>query len=349
MDDNILKRDQVDILLTLVQKKEILNSVQSYRNSNPEKTPGKAEEFILLLSSLPRLEETLSFWRFRQDCEASELELCEDLHCLSSAVDGVQGSTEFKLLLSAIRDAGNFLNQSNAMGFKISDLHRFSFMKDGYKDKTLLQHLIRKLMDHERDFHAFDENLIDILEKCQKIDFIQVKKDIDLMKRECENSLKYILMENRKNTDMMEFIRQVMDIVAAIVKIEKLVNCKYKQFLKYMGLTSDDPKPEELFKVILDFCNEVNSIVNVLKKELEDSNKKKEAYTDSVDSPRVKQKQSFIDAQRPTVMNELQMALAKRNSTKIQQEENGKDEDELFRVLTSDFRQHQQKKRGTHL
>ena len=351
MDDEIVSRDQVDILLNLVQKKEMLTAVQTYKSSNPEEALGEAEDFLLVLASLPRLEETLSFWRFRQDCEASEMELCEDLHCLSSAIDAIQRSNQFKLLLSVIRDAGNYLNQSNAQGFKISDLYRFSFMKDGCKDKTLLQHLVGKLMAHDRAFLGFDESLIDVLEKCQRIDFDQVKKDIELMKGECENSLKYILLENRSNQDMMEFIRQVMDIVAAIVKIEQLVNYKYKQFIKYLGLTIDNPKPEDLFKIILDFCNEVNSTVSVLSRELEEESKKKQLSKDAVDSPKnnpnLRQKQSFIDAGRPTVMNELQQALAKRNTTKIQQKETENEEnDELFQVLASDFRQYQKKKRG---
>ena len=63
-----------------------------------------------------------------------------------------------------------------------------------------------------------------------------------------------------------------------------------------------------LDKIILDFCNEVNSTISVLPRELEEESKKKQLSKDAVDSPKnnpnLRQKQSFIDAGRPTLQFE---------------------------------------------
>ena len=321
MNDDVISRDQVDLLLQLIKpdndKKDVLSSVQVFKRDHPEVKLGEAEEFLLALGSTPRLEETLSFWRFRQDCEASEMELCEDLHCLSSGVDAVKKCQDLKLLLSIILEAGNFLNKSSAAAFKVTDLSKLSFMKDSHRDKSLLHHVVIKTLEVHDSFHKFEDNFVEMLEKCYKADYCQLKKDIEMMRSECENHLKYILVQNN-NSSNKEFIKQVMSIVAALVKIEELVMIKYDEFLQYLGYSTDKPQPSELFKALFDFCNEVNPIVEDILKEKQEKQKKE--MIDSVDSPikkssSIAKKQSVIEARRPTHMLELEQALQKRRST----------------------------------
>ena len=367
MDDKLIKRDQIDQLLKLCfpseedKKKakkgdtstinfaEDVKNIKQFKEANPNVNLEKPEKFLLLLASVTRLQDKLSFWRFRLDCEASEAELCKDLNLLSSAIDAVKDNKEFQLLLSMILQAGNYLNQTNVEGFSvIEDLRRLQGMKDNSKSHSLLYHLVMKCQESNSVFNGFDKDFSNFMFENSHLDLDQLRKDLDLMKTECSSSLKYIMLENRGHGDnyMMSFMREVTERVATIIKIEALVSAKYQQFLQWLGLPSDKYKPRETFQSILDFCNEVNEVIEQLKEG------KKKKLGDEVDSVRKtsnrKHKPSVFQADRPTVLLELQQALNKRRSVEdvnmnkeVTKDSNDNDdgtEDELFKCLTSDFK-----------
>ena len=198
MDDNLIKRDQVDQLLNLLGHEEDVAAVANFKSSNPDTALNKAEAFLLFIGTFPRLKEKLIFWRFRQDCEASEEDFCEDLQHLSKMIDSVRSNRDFKTILGAVLKAGNFLNSAHVKGFSVlSDLQKLSFLKDRFKEKTVLYHIIHKILNMTPTFTLNDEELNSNLTSVSNTDYDGVKKDLELMRGECTSSLMFLLSEKK--------------------------------------------------------------------------------------------------------------------------------------------------------
>ena len=357
MDNKKIKRDQVDQLLKIFEHEENVIAVEEFKSSNPDVELNKAESFLLLIGTLPRLKEKLIFWRFKQDCEASEEDICEELKHLTVMIDSVKSSQDLKTFFGAVLKAGNFLNYSQAHGFSIlDDLEKLSLMKDRYKEKTVLYYVVQKIIAVTPDFALNNEELISSLASVSNTDYDGVKKDLETMKKECSSSLKFLLSEkkiNKGKAEMLKFMKSVMERVEAITKIEDLVKHKYQQFLDWLEVSGGGirHKPSDVAKVLLCLCNDVNSVLEEIKKENEEKKRKESLMV--MQRPPSRIKKHSVAGKIPEgsdIMSELQQKLNRRQtrddfhvdeidnmdgSNKYEQEE---DENvELLRVLRNDF------------
>ena len=149
---------------------------------------------------------------------------------------------------------------------------------------------------------------------------------------------------------MCKFMKSVMERVEAITKIEELVKQKYRQFLIWLGV-DEGHKPNEVAKVFMGLCNDVNSVLEEIKKEVEEK-KQKESIV-AMQRPPTLPKKHFVtgkNAEGPNIMSELQQKLNRRHTTdnfpiddidnrvgsnrdKIEDDEN----EEFLKVLRNDF------------
>ena len=356
MDDSKITRDQVDQLLKLLRQTENITAVENFKSCNPDVELNKAESFLLLLGTSPKLKEKLIFWRFKQDCEASEEDICEELKHLTTMIDSIKSNKDIKLFIGATLKAGNFLNSSEAHGFSIlDDLQKLSFMKDRHREKTVLYYVVYKILSVTPGFALNNEELLSSLASVSNTDYDGVKKDLETMKKECSSSLKFILSEgkgNKGNAEMCKFMKSVMERVEAITKIEDLVKQKYRQFLDWLGLDRGH-KPNEVAKVFMDLCNDVNSVLEEIKKEKEEKKRKESivAMQRPPTLPRLK-KHSVAgkNAEGPNIMSELQQKLNRRLTTdnfpiddidnrfgSNKDKEEDDENEEFLKVLRNDF------------
>ena len=365
MDDTLIKRGQVDQLLNLLKHEDDIDALKKF-NSAGEETLNKAEQFLFLIGTIPRLKEQLIFWRFRQDCEASEKDFCEEFHNLSTAIDIVKSNKDFKLILGGVLKAGNFLNETEVNGFSVmDDLQKIAMMKDKLEGKSLLHHIvsktlntkenfgfsddISKTLDIKQNFGFFGDIFLDKISTCSRTDYNEVNKDLELMKRECSSSLKFLLSQNRGNTEMMNFMRDVMERIQSIIQIETLVMRKYNNFLGWLGLEGRTLKPKDVFKVIHEFCQEVITIVEYIRKETKRKESKVSPPSPSASTGARKLSvatcQDRVDgspgAPGPGVLSELQQVLSRRRGDaedRGEEDDQMGGEDEFLRVLTADFK-----------
>ena len=150
-------------------------------------------------------------------------------------------------------------------------------------------------------------------------------------------------------------MRNVMERVEAITKIESLVTRKYQQFLDWLGVPGDRHKPSEVARVVLDFCHDVTNVVEEIKKEKKDKQRRESMIVTQRPPtlPRMKKEMKVTgkDTQGPSIMSELQQKLNRRNTTdnvliddidsRVKSNSRGKqnedEEDEFLRVLRNDF------------
>ena len=353
MDDSLIKRDQVDQLLVLLdneddpEKSHPIEAVKNFQISNPEEELNEAESFLHLVGTFPRLKGRLIFWRFRQDCEASEEDFCEYFHHLSKMIDSVKSSQGFKTILGAVLKAGNFLNSSKAKGFSIlNDVEKLTAMKDRFKKNTVLYHIVYKILEESPGFEINDEELNSNLAGVANNDYNEVKRDLATMRDECSVSLKFLLSEKNGNS-ALSFLKAVMESVEALTKIEALVSIKYQQFLTWLGLEGDKCKPEEVAKVIIDLCKDVNNVIEEIREEKQKEEKKEISRKLSVSEENDADHQEDIQEElKVELQDELKEKLQNRTknynalfkdkytTSEIEEDD---EQDELTRIM-SDFK-----------
>jgi len=274
MDDDVIKRDCIDKLLKLASYTDDIEAVKSFRQENPEAVLTKAENFMLFFGSIKGMDARLNFWKFRKDCEASEKEICDPLYNLKSAMEILRESEEFQFLLSLALASGNYVNNDTAKGFQIEDLPKLKMTKDISKTKSMLYHIVRKAIDIDAKFVGFNRELMNVIEVISRTDFDEIRLGLELMEKQCNESLKYILLQVRlnqeKNIGYGDFIREVAERIITIKKIREIILVKYEKFLKWLGSEGGSIKPQELGKILLEMFAEVNK----LKKELNTETKK---------------------------------------------------------------------------
>ena len=232
------------------------------------------------------LDARLNFWKFRKDCKASEKEICNPLYNLKSAMEILRESEEFHFLLNLALTSGNYVNNESAKGFQIEDLPKLKMTKDTSKTKSLLYHIVRKALEINPKFLGFNKELMGIVEIVSRTDFDEIRLGLELMEKQCNESLKYILLQVRlnqeKNVGYGDFIREVAERIITIKKIREIILVKYDKFLSWLGVDSGSIKPQELGKIFFEFFSEVNK----LKKELNTENKKKNLGSSMSYNPR---------------------------------------------------------------
>ena len=353
MDEEVLDRDQIEKLIKLLTFIEEIDQLKRFSKANPEATLDPAERFLLFLSSIPNAEEKLSFWSFRRDCEASEEEICRPVNDLNQAMEVLRENNNFKMMLSLILSSGNFLNQTTAKAFCLNDLQKVSLMKDTTKEKTLLYHVVRKALEIDPSFDGFDETFVFVFEAGSRSDLDQVIRDLEVMEEECKKSLRFVLKS--QNDDLVNFIKEVVERVLTLNKIIINLRVKFNQFMQWLGF-DEKQKENEFCKIISDFSIETNIIVKTFEKESKKKDKPNDVQRDKQKQKGVQQELETIfrkklrtiandepDSNTPQLVDEVEVWENEHDDRKDEVDQTN--EDELFKVLVSGFKERKTKRR----
>ena len=347
MDEDVIDRDQIEKLLKLLTFIDEIDQLRRFSSENPEATLDTAEKFLLSLASIPSVEEKLSFWSFRLDCEASEEEICRPVNDLNHAMEVLRENQNFRLMLSLILCSGNFLNQTAVKAFCLNDLQKVSLMKDKTKEKTLLYHVVRKALENDPGFDGFDQTFVSVFEAGSRSDLDQVIRDLEVMEEECKKSLRFVLKS--QNVDLVNFIKEVVERVITLNKIITNLRVKFNQFMQWLGF-DEKQKENEFCKIIYDFSIETNIILQTFEKQSKKIQKNNEVHRDEQKQKGVQQELETIfrknlgkisndepDFKQPQLVENVELLENKHDDKK--DEVDPTNEDELFKVLVSGFKE----------
>merc|ERR1719266_1651635 len=142
MDDTTISRAGVEKLQSLIPGEEELAQIKEAAKDADEEMPlGTAEQFLLMMSSIPGLECRLKLWAFKVDFKAMERDICEPLVALREGMKAVKTSETFAGLMAVVLAMGNTLNRSNVGGFQLDYLSKLSWVKDTASKHSLLHHV----------------------------------------------------------------------------------------------------------------------------------------------------------------------------------------------------------------
>ena len=188
MDDDILNREQVDKLISFFTKqkfKDMMGKVNKFSKEHPNTKLTDPEEFLATLNKTEGVEESLNLWRFREDFEASEKDVCDPLNAMKTLIEELKQSQEIKLVFKVALQVVNFMKDQNFKGLALKDLDKFDKLKDNSKQHSLLFHMVRKVVEVEPSFPGFPPGLLDLLGTVSRVDMALLGEGLTHMEREC--------------------------------------------------------------------------------------------------------------------------------------------------------------------
>lgn len=192
MDSNIMNREGIEkILTTMMPTEEEKSRIIEAQLANPETPLGTAEQFLLNLASISALEARLKLWAFQLDYAQIEKEVAEPLMDLKQAIEEIEQSETFRLILGTLLSIGNFLNCSNVKGFQIDYLEKVPEVKDTVHKHSLLHHLCVFMQErYPHTGNLYSE--FSAVNRASKIDFVEVGKNLKKMQQDCKASWDYL-------------------------------------------------------------------------------------------------------------------------------------------------------------
>ena len=186
MDDATISRENLDKLLNFVTKEKYINwmnKVKRFSEQKPEHPLNEAEAFLLLLGTTKGLVDGLKLWQIKEDCEAMEREICKPLDTIKTCIALIKNSKELALLLKITLQVVNFLKGTRFAAVSVEDLKKLDEIKDITNQRSLLFHIVRKLLDVEPNFSGFPDKLLDTLRKMTSVDLKELDLQIEVVEK----------------------------------------------------------------------------------------------------------------------------------------------------------------------
>ena len=166
---------------------------------------GTAEQFLLMMSSIPGLECRLKLWAFKVDFKAMERDICEPLVALREGMKAVKTSETFAGLMAVVLAMGNTLNRSNVGGFQLDYLSKLSWVKDTASKHSLLHHVTQVLMSQQPDMADLSKEFSS-LNTVARTDYELLASNLAGMEEECKTSLGYLRLSHVLLPDTRELV-----------------------------------------------------------------------------------------------------------------------------------------------
>ena len=206
MDDTTISRAGVEKLQSLIPGEEELAQIKEAAKDAEEDMPlGTAEQFLLMMSSIPGLECRLKLWAFKVDFKAMERDICEPLVALREGMKAVKTSETFAGLMAVVLAMGNTLNRSNVGGFQLDYLSKLSWVKDTASKHSLLHHVTQVLMSQQPDMADLSKEFSS-LNTVARTDYELLGSNLAGMEEECKTSLGYLRLSHVLLPDTRELV-----------------------------------------------------------------------------------------------------------------------------------------------
>ena len=257
MDDVQLDREGIDKLLLLLPTSEEVALIKEQSALYPTLPLGDAEQFLLLLNSLPSIEARLKLWAFKRDFRTMEREMWEPLKDLKLGIEAIKSSATLHMVLSVVRSIGNILNKKEVKGFQLDYLAKLTSVRDTIDRKSLIVHIVtsvRQNLPSATDLHSELEALV----RVSRTNYTDLGGDLAAMERECKAAAAYMKDQGKEEggTIVPAFLAEAAQRIKALQVADKKMARRWTACLAWLGLPShlhSEYPPHGLSKMITDF------------------------------------------------------------------------------------------------
>ena len=175
LDTNIIKRDQIGMILNNVPTAEEIDAICSHPSDGP--SLDKPDIFCLGLSEIDNLEDRLKCWIFKLSCKDRFKDINPPLSIVQKAANELKSSEKLKKVMGLVLAIGNYLNggskRGQADGFQLEILPKLNDTK-GSSGDTLLMYMMKLIKKSHPNLVSLPDDVSHVAE-CTRINL----KDID--------------------------------------------------------------------------------------------------------------------------------------------------------------------------
>ncbi|SAM77134.1 related to Diaphanous protein homolog 1 [Ustilago bromivora] len=254
----------------------------------------KADQFFKEMLGIPRLAERLACMVYMRKFELDLEELKPDLRILKHAVDEINGSAKFKVVLHTVLTIGNVLNSSTfrgeAAGFQLGDLLKLKDTKPSNPSPatpSLLHYLVRVLNKTEKTLVGFLDDC-SYVEAAARLSTQSIMQSITALITGYEAVQKEMATLQRIGISSQSdrfvdvtatFLRQSGPQIKALQLAGTTVQTSLTKLVSYFGEDPTQTKPEDFFGLVSSFGQalmraEEDTLQADRKAELEEQKKK---------------------------------------------------------------------------
>eukprot|EP01104_Vermistella_antarctica_P011991 TRINITY_DN339_c1_g1_i1.p1 TRINITY_DN339_c1_g1~~TRINITY_DN339_c1_g1_i1.p1 ORF type:complete len:535 (+),score=279.63 TRINITY_DN339_c1_g1_i1:199-1605(+) len=234
--DSKFTEDNLRAFLKLIPKSNEIELLKPFLTAPKEvrATLGDAEQFILAMMTVPRLETRIASFLFKRTYEEKYGELKEEIAAASHSVNELKTNVKFAKVLELVLNIGNTLNAGsfagNGFGFTLDSLPKLRDTKSPtHPEYTLMNYLVQIIAKKRPKLLKFTEELSDI----------------------AEGSSEHLIMINAEAQDMKSGMLILAAELEAVAKIENK-DASDELFVKKLGAFASTAKREldALFKSV---------------------------------------------------------------------------------------------------
>ena len=227
-------------------EEELAQIKEAAKDAEEDNLPlGTAEQFLLMMSSIPGLECRLKLWAFKVDFKAMERDICEPLVALREGMKAVKTSETFAGLMAVVLAMGNTLNRSNVGGFQLDYLSKLSWVKDTASKHSLLHHVTQVLMSQQPDMADLSKEFSS-LNTVARTDYELLGSNLAGMEEECKTSLGYLRLSHVLLPDTRELVSTFLTNAA-----ERILSMQVAMNHSCKSLKNSRPTKFNIVRIIL--------------------------------------------------------------------------------------------------
>lgn len=145
MDEKLLNSERLPQIIKCAPTPEEAELVKSY--DGDVSVLGNTEKFFLALSTIPNLQERLSFWLFKIMFDDNFKDVKSKLDLVVNASLEIRTKKRFRQLMEVVLAIGNYLNagtrSGKTYGFKLAALKQLNGTKTADNKSNLLEYIVR--------------------------------------------------------------------------------------------------------------------------------------------------------------------------------------------------------------
>jgi len=325
MDERQLTLESAQYLLQFVPSKEDIDAIKEYSAANGGDTSslGAAEQYMLAVMDIPKLEARLKSYIFKLKYNSLVEDMKPDIKAVKQASIEIKSSKKLHDILKYILAIGNYVNGSTtrggAFGFKLETLSKMRDAKSNDGKLSLLHFLAKTISEKSSDIWNFGTELLH-LEHASEVSFnniisdsVEIKRSLDLIEKEyISNSSSSSNDSNDKFTTIIIEFQQKTKL--EFIKLEKEIdemNKVYEEVTNYFGDSKLTP-PDVFFSMFNNFLEDLekaNIEYQTYLKKLAEEEEKDQEYDDPEKgglgdlTSHIRSGQLFKDRRMPSNLN----------------------------------------------
>lgn len=282
MDDSVLNAENIKILKDIAPTDEELQAIREFEGDDEQLGP--TELFYKIILDIPRMEQRLTTWLFKQRFASSISSVQPDVENVLLASTQLQESEKLFSLLEYILAIGNFLNSGKKAthGFQMDTLLKLRDMRATGAKMNLLEYIVLYIERTNADLMDWHKELSHV-EPSHRVSLASVMSEInDLRSGISRVAAEIEKAENNNDPDDMYRIEMIEFLDMAEQKLEDLeeTHKEMEESLENLRKLFAEPvkkwKPEDFFNTFHQFITAWNQTWEEIERKREAERKKLE-------------------------------------------------------------------------